>query len=170
MISNYQIMNESYLANKNNISIIEKDKHIKIEFGDTKYLNKSLDLSVVEIKKNKLNSLKFLELDDCLYENDSETLYYKETMYIIHNNSQKNNCVSIGIINNINKHELICSCNIDTNSDGSPIFNSTNNKIIGVYKNNVKYYAKGIFFKFIVNEFIKEYMFFLKRNKIQLQL
>ena len=43
------------------------------------------------------------------------------------------------------------------NSKNSFIFNLSNNKLIGIHKNNSKYYNKGIFFKLIINEFIYEY-------------
>ena len=71
--------------------------------------------------------------------------------------------VSYGIINYINKAKLICSCNINSKANGSPIFNSSNNKLIGIYKNNSKIYIKGIFLQFIINQFI--IIYYRNRNK-----
>jgi len=158
LITTYKGINEKYLANKNSVDISINNENIRLEFGNINYLNQSLDLSIIEIKENSYDNLKFLELDDCLYEKDSELLYYKETIYIIHyNDIDKNNYVSYGVLNDINGSELICSCNINSDSNGSPIFNIYNNKLIGIYKNTSNYYAKGIFFKFVIDEFIKEF-------------
>ena len=120
LITTYEGINEKYLANKNSIDISINNENISIEFGNINYLNLSLDLSIIEIKENSYDNLKFLELDDCLYEKDSELFYYKETIYIIHfNDIDKNNYVSYGVLNDINDSELICSCNINSDSNGS---------------------------------------------------
>ena len=44
-------------------------------------------------------------------------------------------------------------------AENSPIFNITNNKLIGLYKGNLINYNKGLFFKFIIKEFINEYKY-----------
>ena len=158
LITSYEGINEKYISNNNSIDISINNENIGIEFGNIIYLNKYLDLSIIEIKESSYDNLKFLELDDCLYEKDSELLFYRETIYIIHYNvSDKNNYISYGILNEINDSELICSCNINSDSNGSPIFNLYNNKLIGIYKKTSNYYAKGIFFKFVIHEFIKKY-------------
>ena len=165
LITTYNIINEKYIVNKNTINIFINNELIEVEFGDIKYLNKTLDLSIVEIKNGNNEKLKFIEIDKYLYDNDYIPCYKKETIYIIHNYDDKNNCISYGVINNMNKSELLCSCNINSNSNGAPIFNISNNKLIGVYKNTSNYYAKGIFFKFIISEFIQEYKYSKKEFK-----
>ena len=151
LITTYNAINENSLLNKNYINLSINNENINIEFGEIKYINKDLDLSIMEIKNDKGKNLKFLDIDDCLLEKESEIFYYRQSMYIIHSN-----CVSYGIINDTNKSELILSCNINSDFNGSPIFNLFNNKLIGIYKYNSDYYAKGICFKYIINEFIKE--------------
>ena len=76
--------------------------------------------------------------------------------------------MSYGIINYLNNSEIIFSCNINSNSGCSPIFNLSNNKIIGIYNKKSIYYNKGILLKFMVNEFIKKSNYFKddKNNKI----
>ena len=175
LITSYQIINEKYIANNNSIDININNKIIKIQFKNVKYLNKDLDISIIEIKETNKKLINFLELDERLYEKESELFYYNETIYIIHdNNKEKNNYISFGIINNIKKSELFCSCNINSISNGSPIFNIDNNKLMGIYKNNSSHYSKGIFFKILIKEFIKEYNYSKKEfnylNKIKNEL
>ena len=113
LITTYKIINEKFLANKNSINIFTNNKFIEIEFGNKRYLNEYLDLSIIEIKNNHNEILNYIELDDNLYEKDSEFLYNKESIYII-NYYNGNNYVSYGVINDIIKSKLICSCNINS--------------------------------------------------------
>ena len=150
LITTYKLMNEDYHTN---INVLIDKEYIKIEFGSINYINKNLDLSIIEIKENEIQKIKLLELDDNIYKNESEMDYDKESIYIIHKNNKNENCVSYGIVKEINNNELISICNINSNNSyGSPIFNLSNNKLIGIYKKNSKYYNKGIYFKYIINE------------------
>ena len=172
LITSYQIINEKYVANNNSIDININNKIINIQFKTVKYVNKYLDISIIEIKETNKKIINFLELDERLYEKESELFYYNETIYIIHdNNKEKNNYISFGTINDIKKSELFFSCNINSNLNCSPIFNVDNNKLIGIYKNNSSHYSIGIFFKFLIKEFIKEYNYSKKEfnylNKIK---
>ena len=60
--------------------------------------------------------------------------------------------ISFGVINNINESKMRYSCNIKDNSNGSLIFNLSNNKLIGIHNNKSKYYNNGIFLKYIIKE------------------
>ena len=97
-------------------------------------------------------------MDNNIYENDSELNYIRESIYIINYNNEKDISVTYGIINDINKSQLIYTGNIDLNSHCLPIFNLSNNKIIGIHINKSKYYNKGIFFNYIelINNYINE--------------
>ena len=157
LITSYRLIDEKYISNNNSIDIFVKDKILKVKFAKAKYFNRELDISIIEIKENNL--INVLEVDERLYSKDSELLYCKETIYIIHCNKENinNNYASFGTINDINNSKLICSININSNLEGSPIFNVDNNKIIGIYENNKNNYASGIFLKFLIEEFIMEY-------------
>ena len=138
LITDYKIINEEYIKNNNNIEIIINNEIIKIERDILYYMNKDLDISVIQIKDNK--KIKILEIDENMYKKESEINLNKETIYIIYDKK-----VSYGIINNINKSEIIISCNLlNINKNRYPIFNLNNNKLIGIYNNNSKYYNKGI--------------------------
>ena len=74
-------------------------------------------------------------MDESINEYDSEIYYNNESIYILHYNNNLNDIlVSYGIINNMNKDQLIFSCNIHSNYNCLPIFNLSNNKLIGLYK------------------------------------
>ena len=169
-VTTYKAIDEKYIEKNNNINLSIKDEIITIKFGKIKYINKFLDLSVIEIEEKDNQKLNILEKDESLFDKkEKELMYYKESMYIIHCNEDKEKCVSYGIINNVQKSKLICSCNINSNSNGAPIFDLSNNKLIGIYKKNDNYYAEGISFGFIVDEFIKElknYKQILKYDKM----
>ena len=149
LVTNYEIINENYYLNNNMIEVLLNKKFISIEFGSIYYINKDLNLSIIEIKDNKL--INILEIDENIYKENSEIYLNKESIYIIHNN--KDICVSYGIINNINNKDLYISSNTNSDSNCYPIFNLNTNKLIGIYQKNNKYYSKGIYFKYIINKF-----------------
>ena len=152
MITNYQIIN--YIANNNYINIYINNELNKIEIRKGKYFNKDYDLAVIQIKNN--NKIKFLELDENVYEKEIENYYNNESIYIIDYNK---NDISVvyNIINNINNYEIFYSRYLNNNDNILPIFNLSNNKLIGIHIKNSKYYYKGLLFNFIINEFIEEY-------------
>ena len=155
MVTTNEIINEKYLAKNNDTKLIINSAEKIIEFGDIKYVNKEYGLSLIEIKENKNIKINILELDDNLYKNDSEILYIKELIYIFDCKKQNDISVSYNIIDDINKSQLYFCLDINSNSSCSPIFNLSNNKLIGIYKSTSQYNNKGIFFKYIINEFIK---------------
>ena len=128
LITNYKIIDEKYYSNNNNIKVLINNEFIKIEFGLINYINKDLDISMIEIKENKL--INILDTDENIYKEKSEIYLNKESIYIIHN-IHNNICVSYGMINYMNKKELFISCNINSDSICHPIFNlKTNNRYI----------------------------------------
>jgi len=148
IINNYKI-DEEY---NNEINIISNNNLKTIKIGE-KYRNKEYNISIIEIKENINNDYYFLEIDDKSFKNESEIDLYKESIYIINTNDANNVLVSYGIINDLNKKEIVYSSNITKNS---LIFNLSNNKILGIGGINIKYYNKGLTFKFIINEFINK--------------
>ena len=84
---------------------------------------------MIEIKEDKINNINFLELDDKLYE-ESEFFYYKSSIYIIQWNNMKDVSVSYSAIKNIYESKLEYSCELDSNSKISIIFNLLTNKVI----------------------------------------
>ena len=152
-ITNNKIINEKYYLNYNNIEILIYNELISIEFGSIYYIDEYLDLSIIEIKENHI--IKILDIDDDIYKDELELCLNQDSIYIIH--YDKDICVSYGIIKNIKNEELLIYCNINSDSNYYPIFNSNTNKLIGIYQKNYKYYPKGIYFKYLIDKFKFKY-------------
>ena len=154
IIKNNYIKKEEYF---NIIKMILNNKEETIAISDIIYKNKINNISIIKNKNynNKNKHIKYIELDDKLYEEESELYYQNESIYIIQ--KIKNYILVLyGIIKDINKNEIIYTGNI--NSNYSFIFNLNNNKLIGIHKDNTKYcYNKGILFKSIIKG-IKNYL------------
>jgi len=149
IINNY-ISNEKYI---DKINVIINNKEEIIDLDKIIYKDKLNNITIIKIKNNN-KIIKFIEIDDKLYENESEMNYRNESIYIIQK-TKDDMFVSYSIIKEINKNEIIYNGNI--NSNHSLIFNLNNNKLIGIYNNKYKSYNKGIYIKSIIKE-IKNYI------------
>jgi len=149
-----------------NVIINNKTKIIKL--ADTIYQNREYDLTLVEIKLNEKDNIKFIEIDDNIFNNELEKDYDKKLMYIIQDNN-KDLAASFGIIKGIIKNEIKYSCYVNSDTKIKPIFNIENNKIIGLHQNKSKY-NKGILIKNIIKDFMKIFKngIKIKRNEINL--
>ena len=164
LITSYQIINEKYILNNNSIEVSLNENKISVEFGLTKYMNKKYNLSVIEIIQDKNEKINFIEIDKNIYEKDAEDLLNKNSIYIIHCKEEKNKLdkfVSYGVIDCMNdiKLKLLCNMNSNLNGYSFPIFNLSNNKLIGIYNNDDKFKNDGIFMKYIIKEFLEEYKY-----------
>ena len=153
LMTKYNIMG-GYNEKTLNISLNNNNKTIKL--GNRRYQNKAYDLAIIEIIDDKNDNLKFLEIDDNLFNKEMEIHYDKESLYMIQYNDQKDISVSFGIIRGISKYKIDYSCYIKSNSNGLPIFNLSNNKIIAIYETKYLYYNKGILLNNIIKNFFEE--------------
>ena len=162
LITNFDNINNI----KNNvINVSINDINEKIELGNAKYFNKALDIVILEIKDNKKNKLNFIELDNGLFNSDAKKYYSDKSMYILLYNGNKEISVSYGLINYIKNSEIIYSSYKYINNKISPIFNLSNNKLIGIHKYISNYYNRGIFLRYLIDKFIEKYK---KINEINL--
>ena len=148
IIINDYISDKKYL---NTIKELLNKKEIYID--EIIYKNEINNITIIKIMNNKNKNIKYIELDDKLYEKESEIYYLNESIYIIQNNKNEIS-VSYGIIKEINKNVIVYSGNIQSNF--SLIFNLNTNKLIGIHKSNSYYYNRGIIFKSISKE-VKNY-------------
>ena len=161
LITNNHVINEETLEKENKILISMNQKKLEIELKNRiKYTNQKYDTTIIEIKENKDKINNFLELDETIINNESNISYIKETIYIIQNEGRNEEIsVSYGILKKINedkKYEFSHLCCTDKGSSGSPIFNLSNNKIIGIHMGgaNKHNFNLGIFLNFPIQEFI----------------
>ena len=136
-----------------------KNENIHIKLGKTIYINKNDDIVIIEIK-NENNNINYIELDNNVYNREKQIYDNNESIYAIHyNTEEKNIVVSFGTINYLMKSDIRYSCYIKSDKKIIPIFNLSNNNLICLHKFNSKYYNKGIFLRYMINEFIKNYRY-----------
>ena len=164
ILNNLEIDKDSFdvIKVKNNNTIKE------ITLGEIRYKNKSCNMTVFEIEKNKNDGINFFEFDDKLYEEEIQIPYDEKSVYKIQYNNLDDIQVSYGIINNIiNNSKFRYFSHINLNSKGSLIFNLSNNKIIGIHNDIYFNHANnGIFLNSIIDDFIIRYTYKRKHNLI----
>ena len=64
LITTYKLINEDYHPN---IDVLINKEYIKIEFGSINYINKNLDLSIIEIKENEIQKIKLQKEKEMKY-------------------------------------------------------------------------------------------------------
>ena len=134
LITSYKVIDELYIANNISVEVKINEKIKTIEFARNYYYDESNNIIIIEVKENENNKIIFLDLDEKIYEKEIENNYFdNKSMYTIYQGLNQNTYVSYGIINYLNDSKILFSCNIDTNTKFSPIFNLSNNKIIGIY-------------------------------------
>lgn len=167
-IINNHVIDQDYLNNQKEIIIklCDFNKIIthKINFNNSfKYTNKEYDITIIEIKEEKDNIYKFIELDENILDNTIG--YVGNTIYTLHypsNFGKDKVAVSFGILKNIfedKKYNFRHFCSTEFGSSGAPILNSANNKIIGIHKmsSKTKQYNIGVFLKYPLKEFLNKY-------------
>ena len=148
IINNYQFDKE--YQNKINVLINNEEKIINL--GNRRYRNKDYNISILELN-DETDNVNFIELDNNFGGLNSESFYSKESIYIIQRNELNDIYISYGFINKINGGKLIYSANLIPNFIFCLIYNTSNNKLIGIHQNKPKYYNKGILLDNIINQF-----------------
>ena len=160
-INIYVLITSKIILNKTkneSLDINFKNKNINIKLGKALYINKNDDIIIIEIKHN--NNINYIELDHNVYNRDKKIYNNNESIYAIHyNTEEKNIAVSFGIIKYLIKSDITYSCNIKSDKKIIPIFNLSNNSLIGLHKSNSHYYNKGKFLRYMIDEFIKNYRY-----------
>ena len=135
----------------NSHKIININKESKIYSSETdKY-----DVVIIKLKEVEIGY--FLEIDENIFNNNSESLYDNDSVYILHYFNGNRASVSFGYgLAKINNYDIKHLCNTESGSSGAPIINLTTNKILGIHKgyisNKKDNYNIGTFLKFPLNE------------------
>ena len=160
LLTNYHVLNEKYFEENKEINILLNDdseaKKINLNIKRIIYYNKKFDTTIIELKDED-NIKEFLELDNNIFKDNEDTFYKGESIYIIQYPNGKEACVSYGMLNKINNHNIIHICSTEYGSSGSPILNLKNNKVIGIHKGTPDYtknYNHGTLLKYPLNDFI----------------
>ena len=161
LMTNYQVINEDFMDANKEIQILLNDEKealvLDLTIKREKYFSKEYDISLIELKEN--DGIKdYLELDEDILKENEKIYYEEKSIYILHYLLGKNIYVSYGILNKINKYDIIHLRSTDNGSSGSPILNLENNKVIGIHKegsNNFNF-NKGTLLKYPLNDIIKK--------------
>ena len=139
-----------------------------LELREAKYIIKECNIILIQINEDIKYNINYLELDEKLFDNESEMFFMKGEIYIIHCKCKEDISVSYNKVNNINYSKIIYNYNINQGFKYSIIFNLAYNKIIGFHYNNSD--NKGILLNNIIKKFkniIKNYLY-QKRNEIEI--
>ena len=143
--TNYHIIDESFIQLNNQVKIqLNNDQFVKyIAINKNKIIysseNGKYDLTIIKIdRKENIYYNQFLELDDVLFNEQSDIIYEDKTIYILNYNNEGQTSVSYGYgiyrISQKNNYNFIHKCNVELGSCGSPILNLTTNKVLGIHK------------------------------------
>ena len=123
-----------------------------------------IDTTIIELRPDEdgLNDKEFMEIDEKLMNDEIKDKYEKKDIYTIYFNLGKLVSTSIGIINEILKHDkshtLLHTCDTDCTSSGGPII-LYNHKIIGIYRGFFLYenYNRATLLQYPIKEYIKKF-------------
>jgi len=173
LITSYHVLNDDFI-NKNKqikISIIENYEIININENSKIYSSITDEYDIMIIKLNEDKVYNYLEFDQNLFKDNSETLYENESIYILHYPNGGKVSVSYGYgIEKNNNYDIKHLCKTESCSSGGPILNLQSNKVIGFHKAYIKKGDKsfniGTFLKFPLDEINKNKI----TNEIRIKL
>ena len=170
LVTSYNMFNEDDIKKNQSLNIYFNDdkenKSIILDNNRRIYFNENFGIRILIIENNdNINNEKnYLDLDDNLLDNDFS--YENKSLYILQYQNNNKASVSFGKLKDIKESEIFHLCKVENCSDGSPILNLSNNKVIGIQnKPQNSGFNCGTFLKIPIKEMIdmKEK---LKSNKI----
>ena len=163
LITNYHVIDDNYLKNKDMLKIYINNNSTIININKNSIIYSSIikqyDIIIIKLNKNEIKD--FLEIDENIFNINSENTYKDEQIYILHYPKSAKASISYGNgIKKINNYDIKHLCNTLCGSSGGPILSRLTNKVIGIHKacieksNNIKYNI-GTFLKFPLNDLNK---------------
>ena len=160
LITNYHVVNDAFMNQntkltfyiKNDLHSINIDKDSKIYSS----IRDKYDMMIIRLKEGEVNN--YLEIDENIFEWDSENNYKNEDIYILHHPNAEEAKVSFGSgIEKENDYDIKHKCHTEPGSYGGPILSRMTNKVIGIHKGSIVKYGKcayniGTFLKFPLND------------------
>jgi hypothetical protein len=159
LMTNYRVLNDNNLLDigkEINVYINGKLKIININKDNKIYSSEEHDLVIIKLKDNFLDN--YLEIDQNIFQENSEKLYEDKTIYLLYYSNDGNLSMSFGYgIEKDNKYNIRHLCNAESSSPGGPILSLLTNKIIGIHKeyinrNGNNKYNIGTFLKYPLND------------------
>ena len=178
-MTNYHILDDTFIKERKKIEISMNDNDINEEIlineKDIIYLSPNNEYDIIIIKlKNEENYINYLQLDDKLFNKNSEKGY--ESIYILHYPNASFASVSYGKgIKTITDYDIEHKCNTLSGSSGGPILNLITNKVIGMHKGAIKKkddikYNIGTLLKFSLNDLKNKKNENIIKNEINMEI
>ena len=162
LITNYHVVDDNYLKDTNilKIYINDKSKIIKKKKKNIIYssIKEKYDIIIIKLNENDINN--YLEIDENIFNINSENTYKDEPIYILHYPNSGQASISYGNgIEKISEYNIKHLCNTQPGSSGGPILSRLTDKVIGIHKACINKkndrYNIGTFLKFPLNDLNK---------------
>ena len=176
LMTNYHIISDDFLKNNKSfqISINNGEKYDTININENSKIYSSIrdkyDIMIIKLKDEN-NKYNYLELDEHLFDEDSEDIYKNKSIYILHYPNGNKVHVSFGYgIQKLDEYYIKHLCNTEHCSSGSPILNLKTNKVIGIHSGFIikERYNIGILLKYPLIELFKTYKIKDKKDIIKI--
>ena len=181
LITNNHVLGESDIADGQNITISLNNetiiKDIILDSNRKRYTNKTLDVTIIEIREKEDNINDFLLLDKQIInlinkksntnnEKFLNNLYENESIYLLNYMNGEKIFSPYGLLKEIQQDEIYHQCFTDLGSSGSPILLLKNNQVIGVHfgaKKKIEFNLGTLLVKPII-EFQQKYLVKIKNE------
>ena len=171
LITNYHVIDDNYLNNNKELKycVDGKSKVMNVDKNSKIYssIRNKYDIMIIKLDKEEIKD--YLNIDENIFNINSENSYKNEQIYILHYPNSGEASISYGCgIEKIDEYNIKHLCNTEPGSSGGPILSLLTNKIIGIHKGCIKKKSKnifniGTFLKFPLNELNS-------RNEIQIKI
>ena len=109
LMTNYHVLDENYFKENKEINLLLNDdkeiKTINITNKRITFFNKDYDIALIELKQSD-NIKYFLELDDNLFTDKENVVYFNKSIYILQYPKGKEAAVSYGLLRNFYNYAI----------------------------------------------------------------
>ena len=159
LITNYHVIDDNYMKQNKYLKFYINDKSHIIDLNSESKIysssNNEYDMMIIRLKEGQVNN--YLDIDENIFEDNSENYYENESIYILHYANAEEAKVSFGKgIKKVDNYDIKHLCHTEPGSSGGPILSRMTNKVIGIHKGSIGRgkcdYNIGTFLKYPLNE------------------
>ncbi len=159
LITNYHVIDDNYMKQNKKLKFYINDKSHIIDLNSESKIysssNNEYDMMIIRLKEGQVNN--YLDIDENIFEDNSENYYEKDSIYILHYANAEEAKVSFGKgIKKLDNYDIKHLCHTEPGSSGGPILSRMTNKVIGIHKGSIGKgkcdYNIGTFLKYPLNE------------------
>ena len=175
LMTNNHVLGENDIINGKSVKFTinndEKEINILVDNSRLVYTNKIFDITIIEIKKNEIEYIDFLDIDDQLYTENPIKYFKGRSIYIIQYCNENKTKFAPGEIKNmgLDNYSIEHKCQTEPGSSGSPIIDLKTYRVIGIHKGSNKNNQNlklGTFLKEPIEEFRKIFIKKINDNNI----